>query len=40
MDWNEYFILITCAQANDIEEQLNSYGLYKGKDYVLLKELM
>lgn len=39
-EWTEYFILITCAQTNDIEKQLNSYGLQKGTDYVLLKEMM
>ncbi len=39
-DWNQYFIIVTCAQSTEIEHQLNSYGLYKNEDYILLTELM
>ena len=39
-DWNSYFIVVTCAQTAEIEHQLNSYGLHKNEDYILLKEIL
>ncbi len=39
-DLKSYFILVTCMITDEIEVQLNSYGLHKNKDFILLKELM
>ena len=39
-DWSQYFIIVTCAQSTEIEHQLNSYGLHKNEDYILLKEIL
>lgn len=39
-DWSEYLILVTCTQTDEIERQLNGYGLQKEIDYILLKEFL
>lgn len=36
----DYFILVTCIETHDIEQQLNSYGLQKEIDYIFLKQLI
>lgn len=33
-----YFIVVTCAETDEIEEQLCGFGLKKGEDYLLMKE--
>ena len=37
-DWSKYFVVITCVQTEDIEEQLQQYGLKKGEDYILASD--
>lgn len=39
-EWKQYFIIVTCVQTAEIEQQLNSYGLHKNEDYILLKEIL
>lgn len=37
-DWHEYFVVVTCAETDGIEEQLCSLGLKRDEDYILMKE--
>ena len=37
-NWSEYFTIVTCVKTDEIEKQLQMYGLKKEKDYILAKE--
>ena len=37
-DWSEYFVIVTCAVTNDIEQQLEQIGLKREEDYILAKD--
>ncbi|MCI8557555.1 MAG: hypothetical protein HFI19_07295 [Lachnospiraceae bacterium] len=37
-DWSDYFIIVTCAETEEIEQQLQGFGLEKEKDYVVAKD--
>lgn len=37
-EWQKYFVVITCAQSEEIEKQLSGYGLKKGDDYITVRE--
>ena len=37
-NWDECFIIITCEEAKEIEEQLKKYRLQKGENYILAKD--
>lgn len=37
-DWHEYFIVVTCAETEEIEKQLRSFGLKRDEDYIFMKE--
>ncbi len=39
-NWKEYFVVITCAVTDEIEQQLQEIGLMKEKDYTLAKEYL
>ena len=34
----EYLIVVTCYETKDIEQQLETFGLKKGTDYILAKD--
>ncbi len=36
--WERFFVVITCVKTDEVEEQLQGYGLQKEKDYVTAKE--
>ncbi len=38
VDWQGYFVIVTCQETKEIEEQLCSHGLKKEEDYVLMRE--
>ncbi|MBQ9699697.1 MAG: hypothetical protein IJV71_03660 [Lachnospiraceae bacterium] len=35
-NWNKYIVIITCRDNETIQEQLNSYSLKNGQDYILM----
>lgn len=37
-NWQDYFIIVTCAKTDEIEGQLRSLGLKEEEDYILMKE--
>ena len=37
-EWSEYFVIVTCQETNEIEEQLCGLGLRKDEDYILMRE--
>lgn len=37
-EWQEYYVVITCVQSEEIEKQLCEYGLKKGDDYIAVRE--
>ncbi|MBD5476929.1 MAG: hypothetical protein HDR17_13285 [Lachnospiraceae bacterium] len=37
-DWQDYFVVVTCAETDEIEEQLCSFGLKKDEDYIFMKD--
>lgn len=37
-EWQEYFVIVTCQETKEIEEQLHSLGLKKEEDYILMSE--
>lgn len=38
IDWLNYFVIVTCEETNEIEQQLHEIGLKKEENYVLAKE--
>lgn len=39
-NWSDYYVIVTCAVTDEIEQQLESLGLKKEDDYVLAKEYL
>ena len=39
-NWSDYYVIVTCAVTDEIEQQLESLGLKKEEDYVLAKEYL
>lgn len=37
-NWQDYFIIVTCAKTDEIEGQLRSLGLKEEEDYILMKD--
>lgn len=37
-NWSEYFVIVTCAVTNEIEQQLEHIGLKREEDYILAKD--
>ena len=37
-DWQQYFVVVTCYQTDEIEKQLCGLGLNKEDHYILMKE--
>ncbi|MBQ2982169.1 MAG: hypothetical protein IJD58_08645 [Lachnospiraceae bacterium] len=38
IDKNKYVIIVTCRQSGEIEQQLKSYGLVDGQDFILMSD--
>lgn len=38
LNWQEYFVVVTCWESDEIEKQLCSYGLAREEDYILMRE--
>lgn len=38
VSWDMYFVIVTCLVTDEIEQQLQSFGLKKEEDYILAKE--
>ena len=37
-NWTKYFVIVTCAETDEIEKQLAGFGLMKEKDYILMHD--
>jgi hypothetical protein len=37
-NWSEYFVIVTCAVTDEIEQQLEHIGLKREEDYILAKD--
>lgn len=37
-DWKKYFVVVTCQETDEIEEQLHGFCLEKEEDYILMRE--
>ncbi|MBD5489833.1 MAG: hypothetical protein HDR13_13765 [Lachnospiraceae bacterium] len=38
VNWQKYFVIVTCQETREIEKQLCSFGLKKEEDYILMRE--
>lgn len=39
-DWKKYFVIVTCEKADEIEKQLQGFGLEKNEDYIFFRDYM
>lgn len=38
VDWQKYFVIVTCQKTDEIEKQLCGFRMKKGEDYILMRE--
>lgn len=39
-NWRELLVIITCAEAEEVERQLEGIGLHKWEDYLLAADML